>query len=398
MTTVAVGLEVYDITHSTFAVALVAVIALVPMIAAGLYGGMLSDAFDRRRVALIAALFAWGSTAMITAHAWLGLHEVALLYVLATINTVAGTVMSAARSAIVPRLVGLDQVRAASALNGISFALAVTVGPAVAGVLVAAVGFAPTYTVDVVLFSCGFLGVVSLPPMAPEQEALRPGLGSLVEGARFLRTAPTILMTFVLDIIAMTFGQPIVLFPAIGALVIGGGSVTVGAMTAAYAVGSLLSGVFSGPLHHVRRQGVAVGWAIAAYGASISLFGVVVSVAHLLGGTAHTRFSIAIVPALGLACLCLLLAGGSDNISSVFRNTILQAAAPDGMRGRLQGIFVVVVTGGPRLGSLFAGLVVAAGIAAPPLLGGVVIIGLVALLLRLVPSFRHYDAEHPTPA
>jgi MFS family permease len=396
MTTIAVGLEVYDITKSTFAVALVAVIALVPMIIAGLYGGMLSDAFDRRTVAVASAVLAWVSTALIATQAWLGFDNVALLYVLTTVNTVAGTVMNTSRSAIIPRLVGSDLIRSASALSSIAQGFAVTVGPAVAGVLVALVGFAPTYSVDVVLFSTGFLGIFALPKMAPEHDALRPGLGSLVEGARFLRTSPTITMTFVLDIIAMTFGQPIVLFPAIGALVIGGGSITVGALTAAFAIGALASGVFSGTLHHVRHQGVAVGWAISAYGASIALFGVVIAFAHGLGGGPHTAFTLGIVPVLALACLFLACAGGSDNVSSVFRGTILQAAAPDGMRGRLQGIFTVVVTGGPRLGSLFAGVVVAAGIAVPPLVGGILIVALVGVLLRLVPSFRRYDAEHPT--
>jgi MFS family permease len=395
MTSVTVGLEVYEITRSTFMVSLVGVISLVPMIIAGLYGGMLADAFDRRTVALVSAVAAWVSTALIATHAWLGLHSVVLLYVLVTVNAVAGTVIGASRSAIIPRLVGIELLPAASALNGISAGFAVTVGPAVGGVLVAAVGFAPTYTVDVVLFSAAFLGVVTLPRMAPEPGALKPGLSSLVEGARFLRRSRNITMTFVLDIIAMTFGQPRVLFPAIGALVVGGGSITVGTLTAAYAIGALLSGVFSGPLGHVRRQGEAVGWAITVYGGAIAAFGVVVAVAHLLGGRASETFSTGILPALGLCALFLAVAGGADNVSSVFRGTILQAAAPDGMRGRLQGIFVVVVTGGPRVGDLYAGLVVALGFAVPPLVGGIAIIGLVALLLRLVPSFRRYDALHP---
>ncbi len=395
MTSVTVGLEVYEITRSTFMVSLVGVISLVPMIIAGLYGGMLADAFDRRTVALVSAVAAWVSTALIATHAWLGLHSVVLLYVLVTVNAVAGTVIGASRSAIIPRLVGIELLPAASALNGISAGFAVTVGPAVGGVLVAAVGFAPTYTVDVVLFSAAFLGVVTLPRMAPEPGALKPGLSSLVEGARFLRHSRNITMTFVLDIIAMTFGQPRVLFPAIGALVVGGGSITVGTLTAAYAIGSLVSGVFSGPLGHVRRQGEAVGWAITVYGGAIAAFGLVVSVAHLLGGRASETFSTGILPALGLCALFLAVAGGADNVSSVFRGTILQAAAPDGMRGRLQGIFVVVVTGGPRVGDLYAGLVVALGFAVPPLVGGIAIIGLVALLLRLVPSFRRYDALHP---
>jgi MFS family permease len=395
MTSVTVGLEVYEITRSTFMVSLVGVISLVPMIIAGLYGGMLADAFDRRTVALVSAVAAWVSTALIATHAWLGLHSVVLLYVLVTVNAVAGTVIGASRSAIIPRLVGIELLPAASALNGISAGFAVTVGPAVGGVLVAAVGFAPTYTVDVVLFSAAFLGVVTLPRMAPEPGALKPGLSSLVEGARFLRHSRNITMTFVLDIIAMTFGQPRVLFPAIGALVVGGGSITVGTLTAAYAIGALVSGVFSGPLGHVRRQGEAVGWAITVYGGAIAAFGVVVAVAHLLGGRASETFSSGILPALALCALFLAVAGGADNVSSVFRGTILQAAAPDGMRGRLQGIFVVVVTGGPRVGDLYAGLVVALGFAVPPLLGGIAIIGLVALLLRLVPSFRRYDALHP---
>jgi MFS family permease len=395
MTTVAVGLEVYEITHSTFAVSLVGVIALLPMIAAGLYGGMLADAFDRRTVALWSAVVAWLAVALIATHAWLGLHSVSLLYVLATVNAVAATVNGASRAAIVPRLVGVDLLPAASALGGIAAGLQVTVGPAVAGVLIAAVGFAPTYTVDVVLFSCAFLGVFTLPRMAAEHGALRPGLGSLVEGARFLRKSRNITMTFVLDIIAMTFGQPRVLFPAIGALVIGGGAVTVGALTAAYAIGALLSSVFSGPLGHVRRQGEAVGWAITVYGGAIAAFGVVIAFAHALGGRSGEAFDAGILPALAFAALFLAVAGGADNVSAVFRGTILQAAAPDGMRGRLQGIFTVVVTGGPRVGDLYAGLVVAAGIAYPPIIGGVLIIALVALLLRLVPSFRRYDALHP---
>ena len=343
----------------------------------------------------MSSIIAWVAVALIATHAWLGLHSVALLYVLATVNAVAATVSNASRSAIVPRLVGTDLLPAASALGGIASGFQVTVGPAVAGVLIASVGFAPTYTIDVVLFTFAFLGVFTLPRMAADHDALRPGLGSLIEGAKFLRRSRNITMTFVLDIIAMTFGQPRVLFPAIGALVIGGGSITVGTLTAAYAIGALLSSVFSGPLGHVRRQGEAVGWAITAYGGAIAAFGVVIALAHVLGGRSGEAFGVEILPALGLAALFLAMAGGADNVSSVFRNTILQAASPDGMRGRLQGIFIVVVTGGPRLGDLYAGLVVAAGIAYPPVIGGVLIIGLVALLLRLVPSFRRYDALHP---
>ena len=398
LTVVAVGLEVYEITRSTFAVALVGVVSLVPMILAGLYGGMLADAFDRRKVALGAAVLAWLSTGAIALHAWLGLREVVLLYALTCLNAVAGTLIATSRASIIPRLLPASLLPAASALSGIGTGLMLTLGPALAGLLVAAVGFPLTYTVDVVLFSFAFLGIVTLPPIRPESGADRPGLSSLLGGLRFLRRSPNIRTTFVLDIVAMTFGQPRVLFPVVGAVVIGGGAVTVGVLTASVAVGALLSSVFSGRLGHVRLQGRAVQRSIVAYGAFVLAFGVVLLLtpAHGTGGLTE-GIGDADPLALGLAALALAGSGAADNVSSIFRSTILQAAAPDSMRGRLQGIFIVVVTGGPRVGDLFVGVVAAIGVAWPPLLGGALVIVLITIAARLTPSFGRYDAEHPTP-
>ncbi|WP_423923631.1 MFS transporter [Frigoribacterium sp. 2-23] len=398
LTLVAVGLEVYDITRSTFAVALVGVVSLVPMIVAGLYGGMLADAFDRRKVALVAAVFAWLSTAAIALHAYLGLHEVVLLYVLTTVNAVAGTLIGTSRASIVPRLLPTHLLPAASALGGIGTGLMLTVGPALAGVLVASVGFPITYTVDVVLFSFAFLGILTLPPIRPEGETQRPGLESLAFGMRFLRRSPTIRTTFIVDIVAMTFGQPRVLFPVVGAVVIGGGAVTVGVLTASYAIGALLCSVFSGRLGHVRRQGRAVNIAITVYGGFILLFGLVLLITPARGlGSITEGLDDANLVALAAAAVALAGAGAADNVSAIFRSTILQAAAPDAMRGRLQGIFIVVVTGGPRIGDLFVGLVAAAGVMWPPLLGGALIIVLVGVIARLTPTFGTYDALHPIP-
>jgi MFS family permease len=401
LTLVAVGLEIYDITRSTFAVALVGVISLLPMIVAGLYGGMLADAFDRRVVAILAAVVAWVTTALIALHSYLGLHDVALLYVLTTVDAVAATIINTSRQSIIPRLIPRRLLPAASALGGISMGVQLTVGPALAGILVASVGFSLTYTVDVVLFSAAFLGLLTLPAIRPEGETQRPGLESLLFGVRFLRRSPNIRMTFIVDIIAMTFGQPRVLFPVVGAVLIGGGAVSVGVLTAAYAVGALLCSLFSGRIGHVRRQGAAVNWAIVAYGACILAFGGVLAVAQAGGargiGSLTSGFASANFGALTCAAIALAGAGAADNVSAIFRSTILQAAAPDAMRGRLQGIFTVVVTGGPRVGDLFVGLLAAAGTVWPPLLGGALIIALVGLLARVQPSFRKYDARHPTP-
>ncbi|WP_239451757.1 MFS transporter [Frondihabitans sp. PAMC 28766] len=401
LTLVAVGLEIYDITKSTFAVALVGVVSLVPIIAAGLYGGMLADAFDRRLVAIIAAIVAWGTTACIALHAYLGLDNVGLLYGLTALDAVASTIINTSRSAIIPRLLPPELLPAASALNGIGTGVQLTVGPALAGILVAVVGFPATYTVDVVLFTAAFLGIFSLPAIRPEGETQRPGLASLMFGVRFLRRSPNIRMTFVVDIIAMTFGQPRVLYPVVGAVLIGGGAITVGVLTASYAIGALLCSLFSGRLGSVRKQGAAVNWAVSAYGLCILAFGLVLLLAQLRGpggvGSLTAGLASADLPALAGAAVTLAAAGAADNVSSIFRNTILQAAAPDAMRGRLQGIFIVVVTGGPRVGDLFVGLLAAAGTVWPPLLGGALIIALVGLLARLQPSFRKYDRLNPTP-
>jgi MFS family permease len=403
LTIVAVGLQIYDLTHSTFAVSLVGGLALLPMIVAGLWGGMLADAFDRRLVLIVSSLVGWGTT--------LGLIALSILatvgqeppiwefYVLTTLNSVAATISNATRAAVYPRILPDHLIAPASALNGIAFGLSLTLGPALAGVLVASVGFDWTYGVDAVLFAAGFLGILSLPSMAPLHDAVRPGWQSLKEGMTFLRHAPNIRSGFLIDIIAMSFGRPFVLFPAVGAVAIGGGPITVGVLTAAAAIGTFLTGLLSGPVGHVRRQGLAIGRAVMIYGGFILLFGLVIAFMQT-GWFGHpgTDFAHVNMVALVLAAIALAGTGASDEVSAIFRSTMLLVAAPDGMRGRLQGIFTVVVAGGPRIGDLYAGILASlVALWFPPVLGGILIVVLVATIVRVVRSLRAYDAQHPTP-
>jgi hypothetical protein len=300
-------------------------------------------------------------------------------------------VLMATQSAIQPRLIGIRLLPAAAALGGISTGITVTVGPALAGVLIASVGFQWCYTVDAVLFVAALAGVLTLPSLPPEGVVDRPGLASLASGLRFLRSAPNVRMSFFVDIVAMTFGQSRVLLPAAAALLLGGGAVTVGILSAAMAVGVLISSVFSGRLGAVRWQGVAIERSIQVYGACIVGFGVVLLLA---GPGPHRGLD---VPAIVAAGALLAGAGASDNVSSIFRSTLLQAAAPDSVRGRLQGVFVVVVTGGPRVGDLYVGLLASTTLLwLPPAAGGLIVIALVALLARRS-GFRAYDALHPKP-
>lgn len=399
LTIVAVMLHMFDLTRSTFAVAMIAVAGLLPMVVAGLYGGMLADAFDRRRVALVAASVTFASTLLLAVLAWGQLETVWWLYALSIVNSAANSIVMAARQSIVPRLLPRELLPAASALGGITMGIMVMGGPALAGVLVAFTGYAWTYSIDVVLMLANFLGLLTLPAILPEGTIVRPGWASLRDGWRFLRRASNIRLQFILDIIAMTFGQPIALFPAIGAILLGGGAITTGLLTASIAAGAFLSSVFSGPVGRVRRQGLGIERAIMAYGAAVAVFGLALGLGAL-GAFAPPVVDErhANVAVIALAMLALAGAGAADNISSIFRNTMVQAAVPDAIRGRLQGIFIVVVAGGPRLGSLYAGtLATVSALWFPPLLGGLVIIVLVASLVRLSPRFRAYDALEPTP-
>lgn len=391
LTLVAVSLEIYAITQSSLYVGLLGLFALLPLVVAGLYGGSVVDAHDRRRVALISAFVLWGTTIGIAVQAWAGMENVWLLYALIAVQSGAAGINQPARMAIIPRLVRLELLPAANALTMITFGLGMTVGPVLAGVLVAQVGYGWTYTIDVVTFTAALWALFRLPSMPPVGEIQKAGIKSVIEGFRFLATRPNVRMTFVVDLAAMVMAQPRALLPAIGAVMIGGGGLTVGILLGAGAFGAVLAGLFSGPLGHVRRQGVAVLWAIVGWGLCISSFGVVVLLA---GRSDGGEMSAWIIP----AAFIMMLSGIADSVSSVFRTTILQAATPDAMRGRLQGVFIVVVAGGPRLGDMVAGTeatLVGEGWAA--VVGGLLCIALIWVLYRRQPQFAQYDARDPQP-
>jgi len=391
LTLVAVSLEVYRLTQDSLYVGLLSLFALVPLVFGGLLGGSIADAHDRRTVALLASSVLWLTTAALALQAWLEVGNVWLLYALVAVQSGAQAINQPARSAIIPVLVRKELLPAANALSMMIFGLTMTAGPLLAGVLVAWVGFGWTYTIDVISFAFAFWALLKLPSMPPGEHARPAGLRSVVEGFRFLGTRPNLRMTFVIDLVAMIFAQPRALLPAIGALMIGGGEATVGILLASMAVGAFLAGLFSGPLGGVRRQGAAVVWSVMGWGASVAAFGLVVILA---GHSGDDGVGVWLLP----AALCCALAGIADSVSAVFRTTILQASTPDHLRGRLQGVFVVVVAGGPRIGDMLAGgatkLLNEGWVL---LLGGMLCIAVAWILARQQCGFLRYDARNPVP-
>ncbi|MCZ2402262.1 MFS transporter [Paenarthrobacter sp. Z7-10] len=391
LTVVAVSLQVYALSQSTLVVGLLGIFALLPLVISGLYGGSIVDAHDRRKVALISSAVLWIITICIAVQAWTGLQNVLVLYLLVAAQSGAAGINQAARSAIIPRLVRPALLPAANALSMIIFGLGTTIGPLLAGVLVAGVGYAWTYTVDVLTFTAALWALFKLPSLPPVGEVRRAGIKSVLEGLRFLGTKPNVRMTFLVDLCAMVFAMPRALLPAIGAVWLGGGATTAGVLLAAIAAGSLLAALFSGPLGHIRRQGLAVIWSITLWGASISGMGAAVAFGGHHAGAGTSPWIVAAVAAL-------VVSGIADSVSGVFRSTILQSATPDNMRGRLQGVFIVVVAGGPRLGDLFAGGAGQVfGEAMAAVIGGILCIAAVWLMARWQPRFVRYDARHPEP-
>ncbi len=382
MTAVTIAIQVYALTGSTFAVGLVGLFALVPLIAFGLYGGAFADAFDRRKLALVASFGLWSLSLVLVAQAVLDLRWVWLLYVVVALQSGCFAVNNPTRASIIPRLIPKEYLPAANALNMASFNLGFTLGPLLGALAIGAAGYRFAYSIDAVTFTAALYALFRLPPIPPQplegELPTRPGLTSVIEGFRFLRNARNIRMTFILDLCAMVLAQPRALFPAVAGGFFGGGVRTVGLLQAAPAIGSLIAFTFSGWVSKIRRQGVAIAVCVIVYGASVAAFG--------------------FARALWLGVVLLAMSGAADMVSAAYRSTILQVAAPDNLRGRLQGVFTVVVAGGPRMGDFLAGST--AALTTPTIalaVGGLACIIGVTIAMAREPAFARYDAFHPVP-
>lgn len=337
MTALAISLQVYDITRSSFSVGLVGLCSLVPLVVFGLYGGAIADTVDRRKLGLVSSTGLAVLSAVLAVAAFAGFDQVWFLYAIVALQAVCVALSSPARSSMIPRLMPAEQLRAANALNSMTTTFGTLVGPSLGGLVVGLSGYQSAYLIDAIAFSASLYAMWRLPAMPPERAAGADGdkRASVLDGLRFLGTRPNLRMTFFSDFCAMILAHPRALFPAIAVLWYGGDARTTGLLVAAPAFGALLGGVLSGWQGRIHHHGQAILLSVAAWGTAIAAFGL-------------TRN-------LWLGLCLLVVAGYSDTVSMIFRNTMLQVAAPDEMRGRLQGVFIVVVAGGPRLGDFLAG-------------------------------------------
>jgi len=382
MTAVAVAIQVYDITKSSFAVGLVGLAQLLPLVVLGLFGGAMSDSYDRRTIGFVSAVGMAGSSLLLFIQELLDNQQAWPLYLFVAMSSGFYAVGNPARQAIIPRIVPTEHLQAANSLSFLTWNIGFTIGPLLGGVLIAITGnVGVAYAVDTVAFTVMMWAMWSLPKLPPMEGApLKPNLSSVKDGLVFLKGKRNIQMTFYLDLAAMIFGMPRALFPAIALLWYSDSEIStaaiVGLLTAAPALGAAISAIFSGPLERIYKQGTAIVWSIVGWGAAITAFGLTKN--------------------LYLALFFLAVAGAADNISAIFRTTMMQVVIPDEYRGRLQGLFTVVVAGGPRLGDFESGTVAAIGGEQLSVVsGGIACIACTYALVKWHKPFMHYDSREP---
>jgi MFS family permease len=375
LTAVAVPKQIYDITHSSAWVGYASLAGLVPMVAFALWGGAVADTVDRRRLLLVTNIGIAVTSLLFWAQAVTGLESVVVLMVLLALQQAFFGLNSPARNASIARLVPTAELPAANALNSTVMQTGLVAGPLLAGALIPVIGLPELYLIDALALCVTVWAVLRLPALPPlgETHTRRAGLREISAGFRYISGHKVLLLSFLADIVAMVFGMPRALFPQLAAQTYHawGEGLALGVLFAGIPVGAVLGGLFSGVFSRARRHGWMVVGAVVGWGVAIAGFG--------LSGN------------LWVAMAFLAAAGVADMVSMVFRGAILLSAATDEMRGRMQGVFTVVVAGGPRLADVLHGTAGSAfGPRAAVAGGGALVVVVMLALAAAVPALRRY--------
>jgi MFS family permease len=341
---------------------------------------------DRRLLLIIASCGLAAASVLLWLQAAFALNNVWVVLCLLSLQQAFYAVNSPTRAAAIPRMLPGHQLPAANSLNMTVMQFGAIVGPLLAGVMLRWIDLSTLYLIDAITCLAPIWATFRLAPMPPTNGghgAAGWGFMAVLDGFRYLAGNRVVLMSFVVDLIAMIFGMPRALFPQMAHESFGGpieGGTTMALLAAAMSAGAVAGGVFSGWLPRIRRQGLAVVIAIVAWGAAMIGFGVVSGLAH--GSTGAL---------LWIALAFLAIGGTADMVSAAFRSTILQQVASDELRGRLQGVFTVVVAGGPRLADAVHGAAAAAvGTTVAAAGGGVLVVVGVVIAALVVPAFVRY--------
>jgi MFS family permease len=336
ITSAALPYQVFHETGSSLQVGMLGLVQLVPLVAFSLIGGALADSIDKRKLLLAVTFVALADSVALAFNASLDDPQLWAIYVLGAIASATLAVSFPVLRSLLPMLVKEELRPAAFALQATYGSFGMMAGPAIGGLLIGGFGLTLAYTVDVFTYGLALLFFAGIAPSPPVPGSEPSSSSSIFEGLRFLRGHSVVMSVFAIDFLAMVFGMPRALFPALAER-LGGGAPLYGLLLASVAAGAFIASMFSGWTGRIRRQGAAVLWCVAAWGAAIAVAGLTLEV--------------------WLVLLMLAFAGGADMISGVYRSAIAASITPDELRGRVSGVEIAVYAGGPVLGDVEAGVV-----------------------------------------
>jgi MFS family permease len=372
VTYVAIPFQIKELTNSYVAVGIVGAIEIIPLILFGLYGGVLADYVDRKKMVWATEAAALVLSGILLLNSLSSEPKVWVIYVMAGLFASVDGLQRPSADAILPRIVGHKDLPAASALMSLRWQMGVIIGPTIGGIVISTISISAGYGFDVFTFfiSLLFLARVGSVPANPEAE--KPSLRGLLDGIKYAFSRQDLTGTYLIDLAAMFFAMPTALYPFWADQL--GAPWALGFLYAAVTVGSVIVTLTSGWIKTYRFHGRAIIWAAIGWGAAIALAGISNS--------------------LILVLLFLAIAGGADMISALFRGTIWNQTIPDNLRGRLAGIELLSYSIGPLAGQLRAASMAAAtSLTFSVTAGGLICVFMVALLASFLPKLRKYDAE-----
>jgi MFS family permease len=372
MTYVALPYQLYHLTGSSLAVGMVGVVQLGPLLFTALLGGAYADAVDRRKLLIVTEFFLALCSAVFALNSLSGHSRLWIVYVVAAVASALNGFREPALNAMIPRLVSREEIHSASVLNSVQATISSIGGPAIAGVSIAFLGLSSTYFLDVVSFVVSLISLSFMKPLAVSEKSNPPGLRSIIEGLKYAKSRQELIGTYAVDFVAVVFGMPMALFPAISQGL--GGAVVLGWLYSAPSIGAFVVSVFSRWTSRIHRHGAAVIIAALVWGVAIIVFGYSSNI--------------------WIALFFLAVAGAADMLSGIFRTTIWNTTIPDHLRGRLAGVEMVGYMSGPLLGNTESGLAAAlSNTQFSVISGGVLCVVGVVFCAFSLPRFWSYDSR-----
>ena len=372
ITYVAVPFQIKEMTHSYIAVGISGLVEILPLIIFGLYGGVLADAVDRKKMVWATEAASLILTSILLINALLPEPHLILIYVVSGLFAAVNGLQRPSADAALPRLVEHKDLPAASALMSLRWQLGVIIGPTIGGIIISTFSIPIGYAADVFTFVVSLIFLSRVRSIPASKDAQKPSLTGLIEGIRYAFGRQDLLGTYLVDLAAMFFAMPTALIPFWADQL--GTPWALGLMYAAGTFGSVIITLTSGWTRNYSRHGRAIMWAAMGWGTAIALAGVWNS--------------------LILVLLFLTLAGASDMVSALFRSTMWNQTIPDNYRGRLAGIELLSYSIGPLAGQMRAASMAAiTSLSFSVTSGGITCVIVVALLASFMPKFRRFDAK-----